>query len=165
MNLRHVISSHELLMEKSNRQWGKSALVFDDAGHYEGVAAAEFLVSKGVSVTFATGLSSFAPGLETSLSCDPALERLAKGDFRLITYARLDEVHADTVMLSTRYSGRQQPVPAETVVFVSHNRSNRDLVDALADWPGHVAIVGDARSARYLQTAIREGHLAARAID
>lgn len=165
MELRHVISSHDLLLENSNRQWGKTALIFDDAGHYEGVAAAEFLVSKGVSVTFATGLSSFAPGLETSLSADPALERLAQGDFRLITYARLDEVHVDTVMLSTRYSGKQQPVPAETVVFVSHNRSNRDLVDALADLPGHVAVVGDARSARYLQTAIRGGHLAARAIE
>lgn len=165
MDMPHVVSSHDLLLENSNRDWGKTALVFDDAGHYEGVAAAEFLVSKGVAVTFATGLSSFAPGLETSLSADPALERLAEGDFRLVTYARLDEIHEGSVMLSTRYGSEPQSIPAETVVFVSHNRSNRDLVDELADWPGQVTIVGDARSPRYLQTAIREGHLAARAID
>lgn len=165
MERRHVVSSHDLLLENSNRNWGTSALVYDDTGHYEAVAAAEFLIERGVAVTFATGLSSFAPGLETSLSAEPALERLAKGKFRLITYAQLDEVREGSVVISTRYGAAGEDISADTVVFVSHNKSNRDLVDELANWPGHVAVVGDARSPRYLQTAIREGHLAARAID
>ena len=55
-------------------------------------------------------------------------------------------------------------VPADTVVFVSHNASNRELVDALAGSPGRVLLAGDVQSPRYLQTAIREGHLAARGI-
>ena len=165
MERRHVVSSHDLLLENSNRNWGSSALVYDDAGHYEAVAAAEFLIERGLSVTFATGLSSFAPGLETSLSAEPALERLAKGGkFRFIPYARLDAVGESHASVSTRYGGAAEEIAADTVVFVSHNRGNRDLVDALEGWSGHVAVVGDARSPRYLQTAIREGHMAARAI-
>ncbi|NBC37405.1 FAD-dependent oxidoreductase [Novosphingobium sp. FSY-8] len=164
MERRQVISSHDLLLENSNRDWGSRALVYDDTGHYEGVAAAEFLIERGVAVTFATGLSSFAPGLEASLSAEPALERLARGDFRLMTYARLDAVQEGQAIVSTRFGGAPETVAADTVVFVSHNKSNRDLVEALAGWPGQVAVVGDARSPRYLQTAIREGHLAARAI-
>ncbi|GAB4136179.1 MAG: FAD-dependent oxidoreductase [Sphingomonadales bacterium] len=165
MERRHVVSSHDLLLEHSNRDWGSRALVYDDAGHYEGVAAAEFLIEKGVAVTYATGHSRFAPGLEASLSADPALERLAKGDFRLITYARLAAVEDGSARIDFRYGGSSVEVPADTVVFVSHNSSNRELADTLADWPGAVQVVGDARSPRYLQTAIREGHLAARQID
>ena len=41
----------------------------------------------------------------------------------------------------------------------------RELIDDLQDWSGHLIAVGDVRSPRYLQTAIREGHLAARGLD
>lgn len=164
MERRHVVSSHDLLLENSNRDWGKRAVVYDDTGHYEAVAAAEFLIEKGVGVTFVTGLSSFAPKLEPSLSAEPALERLAKGDFRLITYARLSEINEGKATIAHRYGGAPIEVDADTIVFVSHNICNRDLIDGLADWSGEVIAVGDVRSPRYLQTAIREGHLAARNI-
>ncbi len=161
----HVVSSHDLLLAGSSRNWGQSALVFDDTGHYEAVAAAEFLVERGLAVTFATGHSSFAPGLEASLSAMPALERLAKGDFRLLTYMRLDTIGSDTAVLSPRFGGESVTVPADTLVFVSHNASNRELTTGLETYEGQVISVGDARSPRYLQTAIREGHLAGRGIS
>lgn len=164
MERAHVVSSHDLLLENSNRDWGAHALVYDDCGHYEAIAAAEFLMERGVAVTFATGLASFAPGLEPSLSSEPALERLARGRFRLITYARLDAVRDAIAVVGTRYGAGTEEVPADTVVFVSHNRSTRALVEGLSGWGGQVQVVGDARSPRYLQTAIREGHLAARSI-
>lgn len=164
MERRHVVSSHDLLLEKSSRDWGRHALVYDDVGHYEAVAAAEFLIEKGVALTFATCHASFAPLLEASLSAAPALERLARGDFRLVTYARLEAVEDGHVRIAHRYGGAPLRVPADTVVFVSHNAPNRELIDQLAGWPGRVVAVGDARSPRYLQTAIREGHMAARAL-
>lgn len=164
MESRIVVSSHDLLLDRSNRDWGSRAVVFDDAGHYEAVAAAEFLIDKGVAVTFATSHPQFAPGLVNSLSAEPALQRLAKGDFRLITYARLDSVGAASARIGLRYGGPAEDVPADTVVVVGHNVGNRELAEALADWGGKIVVVGDARSPRYLQTAIREGHLAARGL-
>jgi 2,4-dienoyl-CoA reductase-like NADH-dependent reductase (Old Yellow Enzyme family) len=165
MDRRHVISSHDLLLAPADRDLGRTALVYDDAGHYEGVAAAEALIARGLSVTFATGHSRFAPGLEPALSADPALERLAKGDFRLMTYARLVAVEERQARLVQRFGGPEVQVPADTVVFVSHNACNRELLDALAGWSGRVIAAGDVQSPRYLQTAIREGHLAARGIN
>lgn len=164
MDLPHVVSSHTLLQEGANRNWGRSALVFDDGGHYEGIAAAEFLVERGVAVTFATGLISVAPHLEPSFTAEPALERLAKGDFRTVTRAKLLAVEPGSARLALRYGGEPFDVPADTVVFVSPNLSNRDLIDSLEDYPGRVIAVGEAVSPRYLQTSIHEGHLAARSI-
>ncbi|MCK9469412.1 MAG: FAD-dependent oxidoreductase [Porticoccaceae bacterium] len=161
---RQVVSSHDLLLDTSGRDWGQHAVVYDDCGHYEAVAAAEFLVQKGIAVTFVTGHSRFAPGLEASLSAEPALERLAKGDFTLITYGRLDAVEENTVQISRRFGGPAMTVAADTVVFVSYNIGNRDLLDELHDWSGQIIPVGDVRSPRYLQVAIREGHHAARGI-
>jgi 2,4-dienoyl-CoA reductase-like NADH-dependent reductase (Old Yellow Enzyme family) len=159
-----VVSSHELLMDRSNRDWGRRAIVYDDAGHYEAVAAAEFLIEKGLSVTFVTSHASFAPNLAASLSADPALERLAKGDFSLITYAKLLDVSERRATVAHRFGGPAFEVDADTVVFVSHNAANRALIDDLEDMDMLVLPVGDARSPRYLQTAIREGHLAARGL-
>ena len=162
---RNIVSSHDVLMNGGERDWGRHALVFDDVGHYEAVAVAEALTSKGVAVTFAAAHGSFAPKLESYLSAQPALERLAAGaHFTLITNARLLAVHDDHATLVHRYGGSPLRIDADTVVFVSHNACNRDLLDALHAWPGKAVAVGDVKSPRFLQTAIREGHFAARAI-
>jgi 2,4-dienoyl-CoA reductase-like NADH-dependent reductase (Old Yellow Enzyme family)/thioredoxin reductase len=162
MDQRHVVSSHDVLTD--DRDWGSRAVVYDDTGHYEAVAAAEFLIGRGVAVTFVTGHPSFAPNLEASFSSFPALERLAAGDFRLITYARLAAIGERNVQIALRYGG-EIDVEADTVVFVSHNACNRALLDELQGWQGTVLAAGDVISPRYLQTAIREGHLAARGVD
>lgn len=164
MEHRSVVSSHELLTEASNRDWGKSAIIFDDTGHYEAIAAAEFLIGRGAAVTFIAAHSSFAPKLEPSLSADPALERLAQGNFRLVTHGRLLDVSDEGAKIGLRYGGSFD-LAADTIVFVSHNAPNRDLIDDLAGFPGKMVAVGDVLSPRYMQTAIREGHLAGRAIS
>jgi len=51
-------------------------------------------------------------------------------------------------------------VPADTVVFVSRNRPNRDLADALRERGIAVSLVGDANAPRLLLAAIREGNQA-----
>src|ERR1044071_8522661 len=49
MNLPPVMSSHDLLVAPKDRDFGPSAVVYDDVGHYEGVAAAEFLIARGAT--------------------------------------------------------------------------------------------------------------------
>ena len=165
MHLPHVISSHQLLLDQTNRNWGTSALVFDDSGHYEAIAAAEFLIEKGLAVTFVTGHISIAPKLEASLAVHPALERMAKGKFAAVTRAKLIEVRERISQIQPRYGGDPIEVAADTVVFVPNNKSNRQVADELTSFSGRVVVVGDALSPRFLQTAIREGHLAARNLN
>ena len=55
-------------------------------------------------------------------------------------------------------------VPADLVVFVSANRANREIYDALVEKGLKPRIAGDANSPRYLNIAIREGHLAGAAV-
>nr|WP_087573287.1 hypothetical protein [Sphingomonas sp. CDS-1] len=51
-------------------------------------------------------------------------------------------------------------LPADTVVFISLNRSNRDLFDELVASGASPRIVGDANSPRFLGMAICEGNVA-----
>jgi 2,4-dienoyl-CoA reductase-like NADH-dependent reductase (Old Yellow Enzyme family) len=159
----HVISSIELL-SVPDRPLGRTALVLDDAGHYEGIAVAEYLVEKGVEVTFVTPHREFAPLMEPALRAHPALERLSRGRFHLITRAILCEVFERDAEIQYIYGGTPLKVPAELVIFISHNRPDHSLREALWDYPGEVLVVGDANSPRFLNAAIREGYMAGSSI-
>ncbi len=62
------------------------------------------------------------------------------------------------------YGGPAQRVPAELVVFISHNRPEDSLRDSLVEFPGEVFVVGDANSPRFLNVSIREGFMAGSSI-
>lgn len=160
----HVISSVDLIT--GGAPLGKTALVFDDLGHYEAVAAAEFLVSKGVDVTFATRFSSFAPSMEFTMRNEPALRRLQKGPgtFRLLTRMFLAEVRDGECDLQPLQGEAIETVSADTVVLVFTRDALRDIYNELDGKVAYCAIAGDAESPGDLQIAIREGHMAARAI-
>jgi 2,4-dienoyl-CoA reductase-like NADH-dependent reductase (Old Yellow Enzyme family)/thioredoxin reductase len=167
MDLPHVISSIDLFLD-GQRKLGRSALVVDDVGHYEAIAAAEYLIARGLSVTFVSRHLAFAPAVEWAMMTEPALERLGRGDFRLLLRTRAIEIRANTAVVGPTYlprdSNRTETLAADTVVFVSLNRPNRDLAATLSAAGTAFRVVGDANSPRFLQAAIREGHLAGAAI-
>ncbi len=163
---RHVLSSHDLLFLPPDRL-GKSAVVFDDVGHYEGIAAAEQLIAHGVKVTFVARHSSFAPQIEVVVRSSPALRRLRQGDFTLVVGGRLVEIGTDSCTLGYLDGAQTWEVPAETVVFISFNEAQNDLYRALgggsrAPRPYELHLIGDANAPRDLLMAIREGHFAGR---
>jgi len=167
----HVLSSWEVFQEE-RRITGQSALVIDDTGHFEAVAVAETLQARGMAVTFVTRHISFAPLVEMAAMCEPALARLsARGNFsfhprwRAVSIGKADAVIAPTfIKLDAAKPGQLVTVPAETVAFVSPNRANREIYDALVMQGKKVRVAGDANSPRYLNIAIREGHLAGAAV-
>jgi hypothetical protein len=55
-------------------------------------------------------------------------------------------------------------VPADAVVLIGYRQSQNEIWDALRGRVEQLHLVGDARSARDIQPAIREGHLAGRSI-
>ena len=60
------------------RDLGTSAVALDDTGHYEALAAAEFLISKGLVVIFVTRFPSIAPYVDIIIRTVPAPERRYK---------------------------------------------------------------------------------------
>ena len=161
----HVVSSHDLLFMPRERL-GSAALVFDDVGHYEAIACAEYLIEQGVKVTFVTRHSSFAPHIEAMVRTGPALRRLRKGDFTLVTGGRLASIGPDSSEIGYLDGEQTWHVRAETVVLVTYNHAQNGLYRDLGGGgtrPGFALhLVGDANAPRDLLMAMREGHLAGR---
>lgn len=157
----HVVSTTELLRE--NRDWGKTALVLDTVGDYEGLAAVEHLLSRGLKVTYVTANGALAPKSERTL---PAWERfLQLGEFEVLAYHHLTEIGQGEATVRPYLGAMQQvrTIPADTVVLITPNQPLRELADAL-DGKANVSLIGDARAPRNLLVSIWEGHAVARAI-
>jgi len=166
IGLPHVLTSVEVLTG-ARPDLGTTALVVDDLGSYEAVAVAEFLLHRGVAVTVATRHPAFGGLVEAAMRMEPALVRLHAVGPAFTVHARshLLEVRPGTALVRDGMDGCHHAVPADTVVVVTHRRARRELADRLAGRVPSVQVVGDALSARDLQVAIREGHMAGRQID
>jgi hypothetical protein len=159
-----IVTSLELFMDRS-RDHGRSVLIVDEVGHYEAIACAEFLLERGLAVTFATRHKMFAPQIEIALRTQSALERLyAKGDFTLRTGSRLVAVRPGVADIAPNFGARIEHCKADTVVWVGVRPGQMAFANELAAEGAPVVAIGDMVAARNLQTAIREGHLAARRI-
>ncbi|MFC4295891.1 FAD-dependent oxidoreductase [Novosphingobium tardum] len=158
---RNVISTHDLFRSPASYNPAR-AVVIDDLGHYEGIAAAEQLTSSGAAVACISRHPSFAPLVESALMVEPALERLALAEFEQLARHRAVRIERDAVIAAPVYmpagSGERR-IPADLVVVVTANRPDRSLAQSLAG-KVEVTMAGDARSPRFLQQVIREGHLA-----
>ena len=163
MDQPHVMTAVDLLMNPPS-DVGASALVLDDVGHYEAIGAAEYLIERGVAVTYVTRYSGLAERLEPAFVTEPALRRLRQGDFTLMSRAHVSTIREKEVDVRYLDGGPVQTIPAETVIFVTSHTPNRDLVGELADFAGDVHVVGDANSPRLLPEALHEGYHAGRAI-
>jgi NADPH-dependent 2,4-dienoyl-CoA reductase/sulfur reductase-like enzyme len=167
MDQPHILSSHDLFRDHG-RSLGQNAVVIDETGHFEAIAVAEYLQSQGLAVTYVTRHHGFAPSVEQMAMAEPALIRLSRGDFRLMTRSRVIAVDKQSVTVGPIYlprgSNRVETVPADTVVMVSFNTANREIADALAGSGIELHLAGDAVSARHLPGAIRDGHLAGMAV-
>jgi 2,4-dienoyl-CoA reductase-like NADH-dependent reductase (Old Yellow Enzyme family) len=164
----HVMSAADLLTSPQ-RELGKTALVFDDVGHYEAIAATEHLLLKGVSVTFATRFPAIGPQVDSLSRVDPALRRFAElGSFRPLIRAKLARINRHSCSVQVLYRAEPETVEADSVVFINAREPMRDLYDGLRrsgfEDGRNLVIVGDARAPRDLQFAIAEGHRLVRAM-
>jgi 2,4-dienoyl-CoA reductase-like NADH-dependent reductase (Old Yellow Enzyme family)/thioredoxin reductase len=159
----HVLSSVELFTE-GDRVRGKRAVVCDDIGHYETVAVVEELLQRGLDVTVVTRFPSFAPTADRTVRTIPARARFAQSGRRFeVRPGTLLSRIGDGSCLVFSVEGAET-IDADTVVMVTHRDATNGLTAGLRAVGAEVHVVGDARSPRDLQTAMREGHLAGRAI-
>ncbi len=160
--LAHVISSNELFAD-SNCQ-ATNALVIDETGHYEALAAAEFLISRGASVTFVTRHYSIAPRMEGPHMIEPFLERMADKPFTFHERKRVLKVDGQSAVIKSIHDGPEITINADLVVHVSMNRPRDELVPAIKETGIPFSYVGDAISPRFLVAAIASGNAAGRTI-
>ncbi len=135
-----------------------SAVVIDDVGHYEAIAAAEHLISLGAEVTFVTRHRGFAQLLDSALIPEPALERMQQGRFTLLTRCYVRSFDGEKAVVASLQGSMVSEHRAQWGVFVSHNRPALAPFEGL-DLPARgIVLAGDARSPRFLLRAIAEGN-------
>jgi 2,4-dienoyl-CoA reductase-like NADH-dependent reductase (Old Yellow Enzyme family) len=160
----HVISTQELMTLHHN-QIGKTAVVLDDVGAYEGIGAAEYLVEQGAEVTFVTSQAAFAPKMASFGVTAPALERLtASGRFTLVTRAHLTDIGSGDARISSLEGWPDRTAPADTVVLVTLNKPNNALAADVESRGLAVTVIGDANHPEFLPAAMAAGHMAGRTI-
>ena len=158
-----VISSTELVMA-TPANLGTHAVVIDDVGQWEGLGAAEFLINKGLDVTYVTPTREVGILARATLMVEPYLQRMKDKPFHYMIRTRGIAIEDGAVIVGPAYLANTladcTSLRADTVVLVSHNRPNRGLSEELAGRVSELHLVGDAESPRFLQTAIRQGYLA-----
>src|SRR5690606_14800044 len=160
----NVLTSFDLCM-RTQAQYGKTALVFDDIGHYEAIGCCEALIEADAAGTHAARHAMFAPAVEGTGRTQAARQRFHKaGDFRIVTQSALVSSERGSARVRSLYGEHASVVNADTVVLVGYRQSLNDIWNTLRGRVSQLHLVGDALSTRDVQAAIREGHLAARSI-
>jgi rhodanese-related sulfurtransferase len=160
-----VLDARDLLAGEIGDRPETTAVVVDDTGLYEAAAAAEFLLEAGAAVVYVTRHPQFAAGLEMIARAEPTWQRLrAHGRIEVITEVHVSEVGPGSCTVRPLRGGQDRVLAADLVVIAGY----RLPVNA-GGWPAGrpptTVTVGDARSPRGIQEAIREGHLAGRGIS
>jgi len=141
------------------------AVVFDDTGTFEAVSVADALLEAGVEVTMIGRYDAIGANLPyPPATVEAAKERLMSGAFDFIGGHYLQGITEDEVLIGVPFTERLRTVPARTVVLVTYNHPNRDLVDYLPDGGPEVHLVGDVNGSNNLLTAIHQAAHVARAV-
>ncbi|WP_340315827.1 oxidoreductase [Rhizorhabdus argentea] len=164
----HILSSPDLF-SNPHLALGSTAVVFDEVGHYEGIAATEYLLNKGLKVTFVCPGSRIAPLVCHDTRVVPALRRFADlGNFRPLTNTKLVAIDKTHCNVRSLYSAFVERIPADTVVFINARDPLRSLYDELCARGfrkgQNIALAGDALAPRDIQYAISEGHAVTRSM-
>lgn len=162
MNAAWVLNSHDVLANRSSVAADARVLIVDDTGQGEAAGLAELLLSRGATVDFVCRFPDFAPLLSQSWRARPSLRRLyATGRFNLHTHSFVADLSADKHAKIDSLVG----VPTKTLaidhaIFVGFNQPNDDLLAELEalGFTGHVSLIGDCASPRYLHAAMHDAY-------
>jgi 2,4-dienoyl-CoA reductase-like NADH-dependent reductase (Old Yellow Enzyme family)/thioredoxin reductase len=163
VDLPHVYTTTELLTSPP-ANFGRNALVLDDVGHVEAIAAVDALMARNVAVTFVTRHPMLTPYVESTLRTTPAMERFNKGDFRLMTRTQLKAIRASECVVRPLQGTREETVAAELVVLITPNAPLDELYTALRDEHDDIRRIGDAAAPRDVQSALAEARRVAMSI-
>lgn len=163
---KHVYNAWQLFGHGGSIRIKGPAVVFDDTGSYEAISACDALLKAGVHVTMVSrfegigGTVPFPP-----VTVEASRERLMSSDFDFIGGHYLRSIDAEEVEIGVLFTSRVRRLAAKTVVIVTFNQPNRELVQTLN--PGNryqVHMIGDVRGRNGIMNAIHSGAALARRI-
>lgn len=163
---KHVYNAWQLFGHGDAIQIKGPAVVFDDTGSFEAISACDALLKAGVHVTMVSrfegigGTVPFPP-----VTVEASRERLMASDFDFIGGHYLRSIDAEEVEIGVLFTSRVRRIAARTVVIVTFNQPNRELVQTLN--PGNryqVHMIGDVRGRNGIMNAIHSGAALARQI-
>ena len=144
---------------------GQRVVVVDGGeGFWQSCSTAEFLARQGKHVELITPLLHVGLQLPTE-SLPMFYSRLLTRDVVFSPMTRFKELRGKAVVCENNFS-RQEHIIADvdTVVLATTNRPSGGLAKALEGRVPELYAIGDCVSPRRIQHAIREGHMAGRAM-
>jgi hypothetical protein len=152
----------------SGKVTGKTVVVYDDYGHYEGIDVVDRLLADGATVHYATRFHKVGERLEAGIwetAGRPHQRAMINNPaFTFHPNSVVDSITSDSVTLASVDAAQvQQKVTADAIVLVSSTPVN-NLIDELASVSVQVIAIGDADGIRTLEGAVYEAHTAAFAL-
>ncbi|MFQ5635817.1 MAG: FAD-dependent oxidoreductase, partial [Gammaproteobacteria bacterium] len=141
-------------------------VVFDDDHYYMGGVLAEKLRLDGLDVTYVTPAPDVSHWTHNTMEQARIQSRLIELGIDIVPLHNLAAVHADHVVLSCVYSGRQRTLPCAATVMVTMRDARDALCTALTE-AGEATFksltrVGDCLSPGTIAAAVYSGHRFAR---
>ena len=164
-DLPHVYTSWDVFGAGGRAEVTGPCVVFDDTGTFEAISVADALLATGAHVTMVGRHDAIGATLPyPPATVEAAKERLLSGDFDFIGGHVLQAITVDEVAIGVPFTERRRVLPARTVVLVTFNHPNRELVDYLDPAAYGVHLVGDVTGTNTLMAAIHQGAGVARAL-
>ena len=161
-----VVTVDDILEERATVTRGQRVVLLDDEGTYKAGGTTEFLAERGAQVHYVTGAASVTKDLYL-LSQIPLVRRLKQKGVEFHLEQWVKAVEGKTMLLWETYGGDGEAIEGvDLIVTAGPNRPVTQLYEALKanGATPEVVAIGDCLAPRKAVEAIREGHMAARAI-
>jgi 2,4-dienoyl-CoA reductase-like NADH-dependent reductase (Old Yellow Enzyme family)/thioredoxin reductase len=164
-DLGHVYTSWDVFGFGGRAEVEGPCVVFDDTGTFEAISVADALLTTGAAVTMVSRHESIGATLPyPPATVEAAKERLLSGSFDFIGSHYLQAITGTDVRIGAPFTERHRTLPARTVVIVTYNQPNRDLVPYLEGEPYQIHLVGDVTGTNSLMAAIHGAASVARTL-
>lgn len=161
-----IVTVFDVLEGRVTIEAGQRVVLLDEDGTFKAGSTAEFLADRGADVHVVTGADTVGRDLHM-VSQVPLVRRLRGKDVTVHPERLIKKVDGNTVDLLDVYDDHDEAIErVDLIVASTGNLPEKGVYEALSargDIPEVVA-VGDCVAPRKAMDAIREGHMAARAI-
>jgi len=155
------------------RPEGNQVVVFDDDHYYMGGVLAELLASEGYAVQLVTPAAQVSSWTNNTLEIVRIQQRVLGAGVDVRAARVLTAVSGGEVTIACAYTGREEVLPAHSVVMVTARLPREELLLDLnarsAEWDStglvSVRAIGDAFAPATIAAAVYEGHKYAEELD